>query len=136
MVGTANGRREPCDQTENEETVDVVGQLQRVEVVAGKDGEDAVETGDLVDYKSKGDELGGGAEGDDVEEGLSCTLVYHCLLLAEWTFLTLGFGNRRTGAMVVFADGGSQGASASKSLQNGLERFLQYVSAGEAPGKR
>lgn len=39
-------------------------------MIAGEDGEDAIETGDFVDDEGEGDELGGGTEGDDVKEGL------------------------------------------------------------------
>jgi hypothetical protein len=48
-----------------------VRQLQRVEVIAGKKGKDAVEPGDLVDGEGEGDEFGRGTEGDEVEECLS-----------------------------------------------------------------
>jgi hypothetical protein len=47
-----------------------VAELQRVEVVSGEEGEDAVEAGDLVEGEGEGYEFGGGAEGDEVEEGL------------------------------------------------------------------
>lgn len=47
-----------------------MGELERVQVVACEDGEDAVEAGGLVDYEGEGDEFGGGTQGDEVEEGL------------------------------------------------------------------
>jgi len=47
-----------------------VAELQRVQVEAGEEREDAVEAGDFVDGEGEGDELGGGTEGDEVEEGL------------------------------------------------------------------
>lgn len=39
-------------------------------MVAGEDGEDAVEAGDFVDDEGEVDELGGGAERDEVEQAL------------------------------------------------------------------
>ena len=50
-----------------------MGELEGVEVVAGEDGEDAVEAGDFVDEKGESNEFGGCAEGYEVEEGL-CSL--------------------------------------------------------------
>lgn len=47
-----------------------MGELEGVEVIAGEDGEDAVEAGGLVDYEGESDEFGGGAQGDEMEEGL------------------------------------------------------------------
>jgi hypothetical protein len=54
-----------------------VGELQPVQLVAGEDGEDAVEAGEFVDEEGEGDEFGGGAEGDDVEEGLHSIVSIH-----------------------------------------------------------
>lgn len=70
MIGSADAGREPGDQAENDKGVDVVRELKVVEMVAGKDGEDAVEAGDLVDQEGEVDELGRGAQGDEVEERL------------------------------------------------------------------
>jgi len=39
--------------------------LEGVEVVAGEEGEDAVEAGDFVEEGGEEDELGRGAEGDE-----------------------------------------------------------------------
>lgn len=47
-----------------------MAELQEVEAVAGKEGQDAVEASDFVDGKGEGDEFGSGSEGDDAEEGL------------------------------------------------------------------
>lgn len=47
-----------------------MGELEPVEVVAGEEGEDAVESGDFVDEEGEGDEFGCGAQGDEAEEGL------------------------------------------------------------------
>lgn len=49
-------------------------ELEWIQVVAGEDGEDAVEAGDFVDDEGEADELGGGAERDEVEEALQ----YQC----------------------------------------------------------
>lgn len=46
-------------------------QLEDVEVVAGEQGEDAVEAGEFVDGEGEGYEFCCGGEGDYVEEGLS-----------------------------------------------------------------
>lgn len=56
---------EPCDQAEDYERVYVVAELERVEVIAGEDGEDAVQAGDFVEEEGEEDEFGGGAEGDE-----------------------------------------------------------------------
>lgn len=47
-----------------------MGELEGVEVVAGEEGEDAVEAGEFVDEEDEGDEFRGCAQGDEVEEGL------------------------------------------------------------------
>ncbi len=52
-----------------------MGKLERVQVEAGEDGEDSVEAGYFVDDKGKCNELGRGAEGDEVEEGLRCDML-------------------------------------------------------------
>lgn len=39
-------------------------------MVAGEDGEDAVEAGDFVDEEGQVDELGGSAQGNEVKEAL------------------------------------------------------------------
>jgi hypothetical protein len=70
LLGLPDGGEEPCDQSEDDEGVDVVAELERVEMVAGEDGEDAVEAGDLVEEDSEEDEFGGGAEGDEAQYGL------------------------------------------------------------------
>ena len=70
LLRLPDGGEEPCDQSEDDEGVDVVAELERVEVVAGEDGEDAVEAGDLVEEDGEEDEFGGGAEGDEAQYGL------------------------------------------------------------------
>lgn len=52
-------------------------------MVAGEQGEDAVEARDLVDGEGEGDELGGGAEGDEVEEGLGGEPVRNSYLVCK-----------------------------------------------------
>lgn len=47
-----------------------MAQLQGIEVVAREQRQDAIKAGDLVEGEGEGDEFGGGAEGDEVEEGL------------------------------------------------------------------
>lgn len=47
-----------------------MAELERVEMVAGEDGEDSVKTGDLVEEEGEEDEFGGGAEGDEAQNGL------------------------------------------------------------------
>ena len=56
-----------------------MGELERVEVVAGEDGEDAVEAGDFVDEEGEGYEFGCCAEGYEVEERLCSLSVYGIL---------------------------------------------------------
>jgi hypothetical protein len=70
LLRLSDGGEEPCDQSEDDERIDVVAELERVEMVAGEDGEDAVEAGDLVEEESEEDEFGGGAEGDEAQNGL------------------------------------------------------------------
>ena len=63
-------RREIDGQGEGEDGVEVHRQLQRGEVEAGEEGEQAVEAGDLVDDEGEEDEFGADAEGDEEEEAL------------------------------------------------------------------
>ena len=44
--------------------------LERVEMEASKEGEDAIEAGDFVDAKGEGYELGGCTERDDAKDRL------------------------------------------------------------------
>lgn len=62
MVRLAYTWVQPCDQPEDEQGVDVVGELERIELVAGEKGEDAVEAAELVDEEGEGDEFGCCAE--------------------------------------------------------------------------
>ena len=70
LLRLPDGGEKPCDQSKDDEGVDVVAELKRVEMVAGEDGEDAVEAGDFVEEKGEEDEFGGGAEGDEAQYGL------------------------------------------------------------------
>lgn len=97
-------------------------------MVAGEDGENAVEAGDFVDDEGERDELGRGAERYDMEKGLTDSISIASILLSmvqavrvgrRRRILTRGLGNRRLGAMAVFVDGGSQRAYVSSQLQNG-----------------
>lgn len=54
-----------------------MGDLERVQVVSSEDGEDAVESGNLVEYEGEVDELGGCSERDKVEETLCAHTVSH-----------------------------------------------------------
>lgn len=47
-------------------------------MVAGEDGEDAVESGDFVDDEGEVDEFGGGAKRDEVEQALITMLISAC----------------------------------------------------------
>jgi len=64
-----------------------VAELERVEVVAGEDGEDAVEAGDLVEEEGEKDEFGGGAEGNEAQNGLRRSEVSTCTcgMRLEWS---------------------------------------------------
>ena len=42
-----------------------MAELERVELVAGENREDAVQTGDFVEKEGEEDEFGGGAESDE-----------------------------------------------------------------------
>lgn len=64
IAGQVDGEEEDND------GVDVHGQLQRRDVVAGREGQDAVETGDLVDENGEDDQLDAGAQRHGVEESL------------------------------------------------------------------
>lgn len=70
LLRLPDGGEKPCDQSEDDEGVDVVAELKGVEMEAGEDGEDAVEAGDLVEEDGEEDEFGGGAEGDEAQYGL------------------------------------------------------------------
>ena len=84
--------KEPCDQSEDNEGVDIVAELERVEMVAGEDGEDAVEAGDLVEEEGEKDEFGGGAEGDEAQNGLRRVKVS---MLCAWSGCNDGECDRR-----------------------------------------
>jgi hypothetical protein len=58
-------REEPCDQSEDYEGVYVVAELESVQLEAGEEGEDSIETSDFVEEESEEDEFGGGAEGNE-----------------------------------------------------------------------
>lgn len=66
-------------------------QLEDVEVVAGEQGEDAVEAGEFVDGEGETDEFGCGGEGDYVEEGLGSLV--RVRVLWEGRGLPLGVGS-------------------------------------------
>ena len=59
LLRLSDGGEEPCDQTEDYERVDVVAELERVELEAGKEREDSIEAGDLVEKECEEDEFGG-----------------------------------------------------------------------------
>ena len=67
---------EGCD--EDEDGVEVHGELVGVDGCAGEDGEHAEGTGDFVDELEEGDYFGAGAEGHRMEECLQGTNQYHC----------------------------------------------------------
>lgn len=62
--------REECGEDEGDARVDVHAQLDGREVVAGKEGEEAVQPGDLVEKEGERDEGCAGREGHGVEEFL------------------------------------------------------------------
>lgn len=68
--GVSYARHEVDSEDEDNDRVDIVRELQSVQLISGKQRENAVEAGDFVYEERKGDELGGGAEGDEVEERL------------------------------------------------------------------
>jgi len=74
-----------------------VAELERVEMEAGEDGEDAVEAGDLVEEDGEEDEFGGGAEGDEAQNGLRRSWIS---TVCDWGWwmrgLTLGLGTRKS----------------------------------------
>ena len=80
--------------------------MQGVELVAGEEGEDAVEARDFVEEEGEDDEFGGGAEGDEVEEGLrervSVLLMYAGDVMGG---LTEGRGKCRCRAIVLCRTG-------------------------------
>lgn len=63
LLGLPDGGEEPYDQAEDYERVYVVAELERVELISGEDGEDAVQAGDFVEEEGEEDEFGSGAEG-------------------------------------------------------------------------
>jgi hypothetical protein len=70
MIGSSDAGGEPDDEAEDAEEVEVMGELEPVQFIAGEDGENAVDGGDFVDDEGEVDEFGGGTQGDEVEERL------------------------------------------------------------------
>jgi hypothetical protein len=56
---------QPCDQSEDYEGVYVVAELESVQLEAGEESEDSIETSDFVEEESEENEFGGGAEGNE-----------------------------------------------------------------------
>ena len=87
LLRLPDGGEEPCDQAEDYERVDVVTELKRVKLEAGEEREDSIEAGDLVEEEGEKDEFGGGAEGNEAQNGLRRSEVSTCTcgMRLEWS---------------------------------------------------
>lgn len=81
---------------EGREGVEIHRKLEGGEVVTSQEGEEPVETGELVDEGGEGNELGAGAEGHQVEERLGACQLSACSSPWESSAngVTFGFGMR------------------------------------------
>lgn len=93
--------------------------MERGEADAGQDGEDAVEAGEFVDDEGKGDELGAGAEGHEVEEALGEEALVWCFGAGVGGGrITRGRGRREREVYAMMAFGGLEtSAEATRYLR-------------------